>query len=108
MAFVKKLVSGESAGYNRAYIARTDTWVATLPVGHADGWPRIAAKGAKVRINGVLYPVIASVSASHTIVEIGAEPTREALAMSLPCGIGKRDRVPRMSRLHVVRRSTTC
>jgi alanine racemase len=33
----------------------------------------VAAKGAKVRINGVLYPVIASVSASHCIVEIGSE-----------------------------------
>jgi len=74
VAYVKKLAAGESAGYNRAYLAKSDTWVATLPVGHADGWPRIAAKGARVRINHTLYPVIASVSASHTIVEIGAEP----------------------------------
>ncbi len=48
-------------------------WVATLPVGHADGWPRTAPKGAKVRIKDDLYPVIASVSASHCIVEIGGE-----------------------------------
>ena len=75
VVYVKKLAAGESAGYNRAYRAKTDTWVATLPVGHADGWPRVAAKGARVRINGKLYPVIASVSASHTIVEVGAEPT---------------------------------
>lgn len=73
VAYLKKIAAGESAGYNRAYIAKRDTWVATLPVGHADGWPRTTAKGAKVRINGALYPVIASVSASHTIVEIGDE-----------------------------------
>ena len=75
--YVKKLPKGDSAGYNRAYIAKDDVWVATLPVGHADGWPRAAAlsreKGAKVRINGDLYPVIASVSASHCIVELGRE-----------------------------------
>ena len=71
--YVKKLRKGDSAGYNRAYMAKEDVWVATLPVGHADGWPRTAAKRAKVRINGDLYPVIASVSASHCIVEIGAE-----------------------------------
>jgi alanine racemase len=71
--YAKKLRKGESAGYNRAYMAKDDVWVATLPVGHADGWPRVAAKGAKVRINGDLYPVIASVSASHCIVEIGTE-----------------------------------
>jgi alanine racemase len=75
VAYVKKLGTGESAGYNRAYVAKQDTWIATLPVGHADGWPRVAAKGAKVRIGATLYPVIASVSASHTIVEIGREPT---------------------------------
>jgi alanine racemase len=75
--YVKKLRKGDSAGYNRAYLAKDDVWVATLPVGHADGWPRAAAlaheKDAKVRINNDLYPVIASVSASHCIVEIGSE-----------------------------------
>jgi alanine racemase len=73
VALVKRLAAGESAGYNRAYVAKGDTWIATLPVGHADGWPRIAAKGATVRIGARHYPVIASVSASHTIVEIGPE-----------------------------------
>jgi alanine racemase len=75
--YVKKLRKGDSAGYNRAYMAKDDVWVATLPVGHADGWPRNAAlaheKGAKVRINGELYPVVASVSASHCILEIGVD-----------------------------------
>jgi alanine racemase len=71
--YAKKLRKGDSAGYNRAYLAEDDVWVATIPVGHADGWPRVAAKGAKIRINGDLYPVIATVSASHCIVEIGAE-----------------------------------
>ncbi|MEW6209614.1 MAG: alanine racemase [Acidobacteriota bacterium] len=74
VAYVKKLRRGDSAGYNRAYVAKEDVWVATLPVGHADGWPRVAAKGARIRIGKNLYPVIATVSASHTIVEIGAEP----------------------------------
>ena len=64
--------------YERAYVARTDTWIATLPVGHTDGWPRVSAKGARVRINGRLYPVIASISASHTIVELGPEQTVRA------------------------------
>jgi alanine racemase len=71
--YAKKLRKGDSAGYNRAYLAKDDVWVATIPVGHADGWPRVAAKGAKVRINGKLFPVIASVSASHCIVEVGGE-----------------------------------
>lgn len=72
--YVKQLRAGESAGYNRAYVAQRDVWVATLPVGHADGLPRVAARGGRVRIGGTLYPLIASVSASHSIIEIGPEP----------------------------------
>ena len=73
VAYVKRIQTGETAGYNRAYVALAPVWIATLPVGHADGLPRTAAKGGRVRINGKLYPIIASVSASHTIVEIGPE-----------------------------------
>ena len=73
VAYVKQLRKGDSAGYSRAYRAQQDAWIATLPVGHTDGWPRAAAKGARVRIHGELYPVVASVSASHSIVEIGPE-----------------------------------
>lgn len=78
VAYVKQLAAGTSAGYERAYVAKNDTWIATLPVGHADGWPRVAAKGGRVRINGRMYPVIASVSASHTLVEIGDRQTVNA------------------------------
>jgi alanine racemase len=73
VAYVKQLQAGDSAGYNRAYMAQRPVWIATLPVGHADGLPRVAAKGGRVRINGRMYPIVASVSASHTIVEIGDE-----------------------------------
>lgn len=73
VAYVKQLQPGESAGYNRGYIAKAPVWIATLPVGHADGLPRVAARGGSVRIGGMRYAIVASVSASHTIVEIGAE-----------------------------------
>jgi alanine racemase len=74
VAYVKQLRAGDSAGYNRAYLARDDVWVATLPVGHADGLPRAAAKGGRAKINGQLFPIVATVSASHSIVELGSEP----------------------------------
>lgn len=79
VAYVKPLRAGQSAGYNRAYIAKSDVFVATLPVGHADGLPRVAAKGGRVRIGGTLYPLIATVSASHSIVELGAPEPRVAV-----------------------------
>lgn len=73
VAYVKQLKAGDSAGYNRAYMANRDVWVATIPVGHADGLPRVAANRARICINDTLYPIVASISASHCIVELGAE-----------------------------------
>jgi len=74
VAYVKRLEEGDSAGYERAYRATRSVWLATLPVGHADGLPRSAAKGGRVRIGASMYPIVASISASHSIVEIGDEP----------------------------------
>jgi len=70
---VEKLRPGDSVSYNRGWVAEEPTWVATIPIGHSDGYPREAVQGAKVLINGRLYPPIGAVSASHTIVEVGAE-----------------------------------
>lgn len=70
-----RLRPGDSVSYGRNYVAEYATWIATLPVGHADGYPREAVKGSQVLINDTLYPVIGAVSASHTIVEVGPEAT---------------------------------
>jgi len=70
---VERLRAGDSVSYGRQYTAERATWIATVPVGHTDGYPRQAVDGAHVLINGTLYPVIGAVSASHTIVEVGAE-----------------------------------
>jgi alanine racemase len=78
VAYVKRLEAGDSAGYNRAYRAKEPVWIATLPVGHTDGLPRSVAGKASVRIGEKLYPIVASVSASHSIVEIGRDKTVSA------------------------------
>jgi alanine racemase len=74
---VERLAAGDGVSYGRNYVAERPTWVATLPVGHADGYSRQAVRGAEVLIGGRLYPVIGAVSASHTMVEVGAERTVE-------------------------------
>ncbi len=71
---VEQLRIGDSVSYGRKYVAEKPVWIATLPVGHADGYLRSAVKGAKVLVNGTLYRVIGAVSASHTILEIGEQP----------------------------------
>jgi alanine racemase len=72
---VQRLRPGDSVSYGRNYVAERPTWIATVPAGHADGYSRAAVNGARILINGRLYPVIGAVSASHAIVELGEEPT---------------------------------
>lgn len=72
---VVRLRPGDTVSYGRHYVAQKPTWVATLPVGHTDGYPRRAVNGGRVLIGNRLYPVIGAVSASHCIVEVGDEPT---------------------------------
>ena len=71
---VERLRTGDTVSYGGNYTAERPTWIATVPVGHTDGYPRQAVRGAKILVNGALYPAIGAVSASHTIIELGEEP----------------------------------
>ena len=79
VALVKKLEPGDTAGYEAAYRAEGGRLDRNRPRGsRGRGCPRVAARGGWVRIGETRYPIVASVSASHTIVEIGPEKTVEA------------------------------
>jgi alanine racemase len=71
VARTDRLRAGDSVSYGRQYVATKPTWIATIPLGHGDGYSRNAVKGAKVLVGDRLYPVIGAVSASHSIIEVG-------------------------------------
>ena len=64
---------GDTVSYGRHFRAESPTWIATIPVGHADGYPRRAVEGGQVLIGGRAYPIVGAVSASHAIANLGAE-----------------------------------
>ncbi|MEP7346834.1 MAG: alanine racemase C-terminal domain-containing protein, partial [Gemmatimonadaceae bacterium] len=72
---VEQMRAGDTVSYGRRFKADSPTWVATIPVGHADGYPRRAVQGGMVLIGGRTYPAIGAVSASHTIVNLGPSTT---------------------------------
>ncbi len=74
---VERLRPGDSVSYGRNYIAGDQVWVATIPVGHSDGYPREAVDGCRILVGERTYPVIGAVSASHCVVEVGADRTVE-------------------------------
>lgn len=70
---VDQLQAGDGVSYHRRWTTDKPIWIATLGIGHVDGYPSGAVKGCEVLIGGKLYPVIGTVSASHTIVALGDE-----------------------------------
>ncbi len=72
---VEQLRVGEGAGFDHRYRAERPTWIATLPVGHTDGYPKEAAGKVKVLVGDRLHPVIGIVSSNHTLIEVGDERT---------------------------------
>ena len=54
ISFVKQLKAGQSVSYGATYTAKQDEWLATLPIGYADGYPRCMT-GYKVLVDGPFF-----------------------------------------------------
>ncbi len=62
---------GETVGYNRAYVAKAPTKIATIPVGHADGISRkLGNENGYVLINNQKAPIIGNVCMDMMMVDI--------------------------------------
>jgi alanine racemase len=72
VAAVKRAAPGESAGYGRRWIASTETWLATIPLGYADGIRRALTNNCEVLIGGRRYPLVGTVSMDNITVDVGS------------------------------------
>lgn len=62
--------TGQSVGYGQTWTARHDTRIGLVPVGYADGYPRILGNRATMLINGTSAPVVGRVSMDLTTVDL--------------------------------------
>lgn len=70
VAQTKLLRVGESVSYNATYTAARPEWVATLPVGYADGFPRCLSNVGRVLIRGVPQSVRGRVCMDQIVVSL--------------------------------------
>lgn len=67
---VKTVSAGQSVGYSRSFFCKSDTVVATIPVGYADGLRRSLSNGAGyLTINGVRCPIIGKICMDMVMVD---------------------------------------
>jgi len=79
VAEVKRAGPGQSAGYGRRFVAAAPTWIATLPIGYADGVRRGLTNDLDVTIAGRAYPLVGTVSMDNVTVDLGPDDSARAL-----------------------------
>ena len=88
VAMIKKIPAGDQVGYGLTYTAKEDEYIATLPIGYADGFIR-KNQGRKVYINGKYYEIFGE----HISLESMAKDL-DTISYEVLCLISKR--VPRV------------
>lgn len=75
---ISEVKKGESVGYSRKYIVQQDTKIATIPVGYADGIPRlIGNKVGNVGIHHQLVPIVGNICMDMMMLDIENLPVKE-------------------------------
>lgn len=66
---VKKVKKGETLSYGATYICEEDEWIATLPIGYADGLIR-ALQGQEVLIGGQRVPIVGRICMDQCMIRL--------------------------------------
>jgi alanine racemase len=87
---IKALMPGSTVGYGRTYKAKRKEKIALLPIGYADGYPRLLSNLGEVLLEGKRVPVRGRVSMDLTAVDCThIAGAREGSVVTLIGGEGK-------------------
>jgi alanine racemase len=74
VALTKRVPAGVGVSYGHTYTARTETTLALVPVGYADGVPRAAGNRAPVLAGGAQRPIAGRVCMDQFVLDVGDAP----------------------------------
>ena len=66
---VKELEKGECVSYGATYTANVNEWIATIPIGYADGWIR-KLQGQEVLVNGEKAPIVGRICMDQCMIKL--------------------------------------
>ncbi|MCB4208247.1 alanine racemase [Arthrobacter sp. UM1] len=78
LTLVKRAPTGLGVSYGHRFVAESPTHLGLVPLGYADGIPRIA-EGARVTVDGREHPVVGRVAMDQFVVDLG--PDESALSL---------------------------
>jgi alanine racemase len=71
---VREIAAGEAVGYGANWIAARPSRIATVTIGYGDGYPRVAANGTPVLVNGHRAGLAGRVSMDMITVDVTELP----------------------------------
>ena len=71
---VKDVPAGGSVSYGRTFTASRDVRIATIPIGYADGLPRLLSNRGQALVRGRRAPLVGRVCMDMTMVDVTALP----------------------------------
>ncbi|MBI2244331.1 MAG: alanine racemase [Nocardioides sp.] len=71
---VRRVRGGTPVGYGHAYRTSAATHLGLVPLGYADGLPRLASGRAEVLVRGRRRPVVGRISMDQLVVDLGERP----------------------------------
>ncbi|MDR2575888.1 MAG: alanine racemase [Treponema sp.] len=71
VALIKLIKKGETISYGRTWTSPHDTAIAVLPVGYADGLPRLVSNKWQVVIGGKTYPLVGRICMDQCMTDLG-------------------------------------
>ena len=74
----KEVPAGQGVSYGLNYRTREASTLALIPMGYADGVPRVAT-GGPVRVAGKTYPVVGRIAMDQLVIDLGPEASGSAL-----------------------------
>jgi alanine racemase len=84
VALIRRVRAGEALSYGLTYAPALDSWIATLPIGYADGMSRLLSGKADVIIGGKRRPVVGTICMDVCMVDLGddrVEPGTEFIVI---------------------------
>lgn len=72
LSFVKKLKKGQTISYGATYTTEAEEWIATIPMGYADGLKR-GLRGQEVLIGGERMPIVGTICMDQCMVKLPRE-----------------------------------
>jgi alanine racemase len=69
---VRRVPAGAAVGYGHAHLTTRATHLGLLPLGYADGLPRVASGRASVLVRGARRAVVGRISMDQVVIDLGA------------------------------------